>query len=246
MPDIFDGITSMLAVVAHPDDESFGCGSLLAHAATIGCRVAVCCASSGEAGEPAPGFDLGSRSLGEVRSGELQVAADRLGVSEIMRLGLADSGWEGDPSSVSICGISFEDLVGKVGAVFEEADPDTVVTLAGDDGHRDHIRVRDAVVAAGRTRPWLRVYQWCLPNDLMREWAEQMSRLRPDTAHLAQEISVLGTAPHEITDQLDTGRVLATRRYAMAAHASQTSPYDGLPEDLATAFLTRDHLKRVQ
>ncbi len=244
MPDFFDTVSSVLAVVAHPDDESFGCGSLLAHAAGRGCRVTVCCASLGEAGEVRSGIELGDRSLGEVRAAELHLAAERLGVDEVLRLGLLDSGWEGEPRDGSICGVTFEELVGKVGAVVDETDPGLVVTLSGDDGHRDHTRIRDAVVAAGRTRPWLRVYQWCLPHSLMRRWAEHVAQVRPDAAHL--EISALGTPSHEITDVVDTDHVVATRRHAMAAHVSQTSPYDGLPEDLVTAFLTRDHLQRVQ
>ena len=41
--------TSILAVVAHPDDESFGLGALLARAAAAGARVGVLCLTHGEA-----------------------------------------------------------------------------------------------------------------------------------------------------------------------------------------------------
>jgi LmbE family N-acetylglucosaminyl deacetylase len=90
-----------------------------------------------------------------------------------------------------------------------------------------------------------RFYHWCLPNELMRRWAEQMARLRPDTAHLDLEVAELGTPGERITDVLETSAQLAARRAAIAAHASQTSPYAGLPDDLAAAFLSRDHLIRV-
>ena len=41
----------LVLVVAHPDDETFGCGSLLMHAAARGVRTVVVCATRGEAGE---------------------------------------------------------------------------------------------------------------------------------------------------------------------------------------------------
>ena len=40
----------LLLVHAHPDDETFGCGSLLAHARRMGVRTVVACATRGEAG----------------------------------------------------------------------------------------------------------------------------------------------------------------------------------------------------
>ena len=40
-----------MVIVAHPDDEAFGCGSLIAHAASSGADVTVVCATRGEAGE---------------------------------------------------------------------------------------------------------------------------------------------------------------------------------------------------
>ncbi len=50
-----------------------------------------------------------------------------------------------------------------------------------------------------------------------------------------------------VRDYLDVSRVsLGARDRAIAVHSSQTSPYDGLPDDLRRAFLGRDHLKRVR
>jgi hypothetical protein len=69
--------------------------------------------------------------------------------------------------------------------------------------------------------------------------------LRPETAHLALGLAELGTTDDRITDVLDTRAHLPARRAAIAAHASQTSPYEGLSPELADAFLTTDNLIRV-
>ena len=235
----------VLVVVAHPDDESFGCGSVIAEAVARGHTVEVCCASLGELGEVAPGYDLAGRSLGEVRHGELLGAAAVLGADVLEPLGLRDSGWDGPAAPESICGLDAGDLAERVAAVLAERGPDVVVTLAGDDGHRDHRRLDEAVTAAVLARPGVRLYRWCLPNDLMRRWAEEMTELRPDTAHLALELAELGTPAERVTTVLDCSAHLGLRRKAIAAHASQTSPYEGLSPDLADAFLSADHLIRV-
>src|SRR5688500_2419159 len=76
---------SLLAVFAHPDDESIACGGLLARCADLGAHVAVVCATAGEAG---PGG--GAEDLAKQRTDELRAAAAVLGISEIIMLGHAD------------------------------------------------------------------------------------------------------------------------------------------------------------
>lgn len=183
--------------------------------------------------------------MAEVRHDELRTAAEHLGADCLDPLGLRDSGWDGPAPAGSICAQPTSEVATRVGAVLDDLRPDVVLTIAGDDGHRDHRRLAEALGQAVAARPGPRFYHWCLPNELMRRWAEQMTRLRPETAHLALEVASLGTPPERITDVLDTSAQLATRRAAIAAHASQTSPYEGLPDELAEAFLSRDHLIRV-
>jgi LmbE family N-acetylglucosaminyl deacetylase len=57
----------LLVAVAHPDDETFGCGSVLLRAADLGATTFVCCATRGELGEPAPGSGVTQDRLGAVR-----------------------------------------------------------------------------------------------------------------------------------------------------------------------------------
>jgi hypothetical protein len=70
--------------------------------------------------------------------------------------------------------------------------------------------------------------------------------IRPDTAHLDPAIAALGTPDDEITTVLDVHAQLPDLERASAMHASQTSPYQGLPRDLYEAFLGSAHLRRVR
>ena len=85
----------LLAVFAHPDDETFGSGSTLARYASEGVDITVVCATRGEAGEIAPGSDATSEILGDVREAELRSALKILGVQSLILLGYRDSGMAG-------------------------------------------------------------------------------------------------------------------------------------------------------
>jgi len=217
-------------VVAHPDDETFGCGSLLLHAAGAGAVTGVCCATRGELG--GDGADLGA-----VREAELRHAADLLGVSRVDLLGFGDSGMSGAPPDGSLLAAPFAEVVTAVRGVLTAFAPDVVVTLDASDGHRDHARIRDATVSAAGSAGVQRVYYSCLPRSLMRRWVEAMRAQRPDMEHLDADTAAMGTPDEEITTVIDAAEHLPARERAMAVHASQTSPYDGLPEDLRRAFL---------
>ena len=67
-------------VVAHPDDETFGCGSILLHAAAAGARTTVVCATRGEAGGVAAGVHVPTGGIAALREDELHSAARALGV----------------------------------------------------------------------------------------------------------------------------------------------------------------------
>ena len=81
----------LLVTVAHPDDETFGTGSIIAVAAERGAEVTVCCATRGEAGE-AHGVEPGSH-LAAAREAELRAAGAVLGVGRFVVLDYLDSGW---------------------------------------------------------------------------------------------------------------------------------------------------------
>ena len=234
-----------LVAVAHPDDESFGCGSTIAYAAVRGAEVTVVCATRGEAGEVGADFPADG-DLGMVREAELRRAAARLGVTRVERLGYRDSGFDGEPAAGTLYDAPVTGVAEVLAGLVDEVDPVVVLVLDGSDGHRDHLHIRAATrTALETTAACPALYEHCLPNSLLRRWLEEMRRVRPDTAYHALDPATLGREDADVTDVLDTAAVLDRREAAIAEHRSQTSPFDGLSDELRRAFLTTDHLAQV-
>jgi LmbE family N-acetylglucosaminyl deacetylase len=236
----------LLVVVAHPDDETFGCGSLLAHAADRGATTTVACATRGEAGSPAPDRGLDDADMAVVREEELRRAAEFLGVSRVEVFDWADSGMEGEPAEGSLVAAPVDEVADRVAALIDELQPTVVVTLDASDGHRDHAHIRDAVLLAVDRTSWdvSRVYLHCLRQELMRRWVVALVEQHPESQHLG--LGDLGTPADRITTVVDTTDLLERREAAMALHRSQTSPYEVMPPDLRRDFLTAECLQRIR
>lgn len=237
----------LLVVVAHPDDESFGCGSVIALAASGGATVTVCCATRGDAGEPAASGD-DAADLASVREAELRSAAAVLGAQAVVVLDFEDSGTRGEAAPSTLVGAPFERVVAAVEAVIAETGPDVVVTLdeTGGDGHRDHVRIAAATTEAVRRRRGPHLYQWALARSLMHRWVEHLREGLPASEHLDLDVTTMGRPDGDLTTLLDVADFVPVRRAAMAEHRSQRSPYDAMPPDLQAAFLCTDRLVRIE
>ena len=235
----------LMVVVAHPDDETFGCGSLLLYAAAQGAETAVVCATRGEAGEPAPGSGVTQADLATVRERELYEAAQILGVSRVDMLDFRDSGMAGEPAPGTLVAAPMDEVRDDVRARLEELRPTVVVTLEGTDGHRDHIKMRDATLAAVAVAdaPVERVYLYALPRSRLDRWIDHLRRHNPSMEHL--DLGIPGTPDEHVTTLIPTAEHYEARERAIAAHYSQLSPYEGLPDDLRREFLTEEPLRRV-
>src|SRR6476469_4827304 len=81
----------LLAVLAHPDDESFGLGGTLAKYAAEGVETYLVTATRGECGRfGALGKSGNPVEVGRVREAELRAAAAVLGIREVSVLGYPD------------------------------------------------------------------------------------------------------------------------------------------------------------
>jgi LmbE family N-acetylglucosaminyl deacetylase len=230
-------------VVAHPDDETFGCGSLLLHASRAGACTAVTCATRGEAGEVRGGVDVPVGGVGVLRESELREAAALLGVRRVEVLDFRDSGMDGEPGPGTLAAVDRPEVLAAVRAAVDAFRPHALVTLDASDGHRDHARIRDVTTQVA-SELGIPLYLHCLPRSTMRLWAEHMVTVDPSSPYL--ELDDLGSPDEEITTVLD-GQVHYEQRWqAIRAHRSQSSPFDELPDELARAFLTHDHLIAVR
>ncbi|HAV76494.1 MAG TPA: hypothetical protein DCX53_03975 [Anaerolineae bacterium] len=132
----------LLAVFAHPDDESMGTGGVLAKYASEGVETYLICATRGERGwfgsdETNPGFER----LGLIRTKELEAAGKILGLKEIHFLDYID----GDLDQAD-----HNDAAGKIAAHIRAIKPQVIITFAHDGsyGHPDHIAISQFTTAA--------------------------------------------------------------------------------------------------
>ncbi len=136
----------LLAVLAHPDDESLGFGGTLAKYAAEGVDVSLLTATRGERGryrghrEGEIGHP-GATALADIRERELRRAADTLGVRDVSILGYGDG---------CLDRATPREAIGRIAEHVTRVRPDVVVTFGPDGayGHPDHIAISQFTTAA--------------------------------------------------------------------------------------------------
>jgi LmbE family N-acetylglucosaminyl deacetylase len=144
---------TILAVLAHPDDESFGMGGTLAYYARNNCDIYLICATRGEAGVMDPEHLGNFSTTAEKREAELRCAAQILALQEVYFLGYRDSGMSGSEDNHhpdAQINHPIEEVAGKVVGYIRELKPDIVLTFDPIGGYRhpDHIHIQKATTLA--------------------------------------------------------------------------------------------------
>jgi LmbE family N-acetylglucosaminyl deacetylase len=132
----------LLCFLAHPDDESLGCGGTLAKYAAEGIETFVVTANRGQLGWNRPAEEYpGPEALGAIREGELRAAAGILGLKELTLLDYQD-GQLAQADALEATGI----LAGHIRRIR----PHVIITFDpfGAYGHPDHIAVCQWATAA--------------------------------------------------------------------------------------------------
>ncbi len=205
-----------LAIVAHPDDESFGLGAVLSAMADRGTRLSVLCLTQGEAST----LHGVAGELAVIRRDELRRAADELGVAGVRLLSYPDGHLPAQPVDA---------VLADARAYAAEVAPAGLVTFdpSGITGHPDHRAASRLAVALGRDLG-LGVLGWTLPRTVA------------DQLHDELGIGFLGHDPGEIDLVVDVDR--ERQRRAIACHASQAVPGSPLWRRL-NLLGDREHLR---
>ena len=139
----------VVAITAHPDDETIFAGGTLARYAADGNEVVIVATTRGEGGEVGDP-PLGPKErLGEIREQELRCAAAALGTSEVIFLGFLDPSIEIDEPPLPI-DVPLVQFAAAVADCLRRILPDIVVThgSSGEYGHPQHINTHQAVQSA--------------------------------------------------------------------------------------------------
>jgi len=233
----------LLAVLAHPDDETFGIGGTLALYAQMGVEVFLLCATRGEAGDMLPELLEGFGSIAERRESELRCAAKVLGIKEVYFLDYRDSGMPGSNDNFHERALAMAPVVevaGKVVTLIRTIRPQVVITNdpIGGYKHPDHIAIHNATVKAFHlasnsefqdgSLPFQpqKLYFHTLPKGILRKAVRLLKFLGKDPHHFGRNADIDLAAIVEEGDfpihaQIDYRKVTRLREAAAACHTSQ-------------------------
>jgi LmbE family N-acetylglucosaminyl deacetylase len=202
---------SILGVFAHPDDEAYLAGALMAVAVDAGRRVVCVTATRGELGFP----DDDPRSIDErkaLRTAEMEACLAVLGVEEHRWLDYPDAGCADVP---------IDEPVARLRAIVDEVRPDTVLTFGPDGGtfHDDHITVGQWTTLACRAASW---QPRLLYSTNTPEWIERFTAAVAMDGVMMSDAEPAFTSPEDLAVCFVADDAIAERKAsALRKQASQ-------------------------
>ena len=221
----------LLAVFAHPDDETFRCGGVLARLARRGVRVQTLTATRGEAGSRGDPPLCAAEELPAVREQELRCACSALGVAPPILLDYPDG---------SLAEVNEEEVVDRITAVMRELQPQVLLTWPPDglSGHPDHVAVSHWTTLAferaeaSAPDPPVALYHLAVPRSVADALGLARLHAIPDA---------------EITLTVDVTPIWEQKLAAIRCHRTQAggSPILAAPEEERRLFLGKEHFRRA-
>lgn len=255
---------TLMAVHAHPDDEVFSTGGTLAKYAAAGDRPIVVYGTRGEEGEmhdPDRRPEEAIPRLGEIRTAEVQAAADVLGVRDLYFLGYRDSGMadtEANHRPDNFHNAPLDEAVDRLLAIMQRTQPLVVVTYDenGGYGHPDHIKTHQVTVEAFRRaqgKPWAprKLYFAARSREGFRRYVEGIKEYGVEIPWVRGDINwdEYGTPDGDITAHIDIAQFAPLKKAALAAHRTQIKPdswYLKIPDDAMRTLQGTEYFLRVE
>ncbi len=253
---------TLMAVHAHPDDESSSTGGVLASYSDEGIRTVVVTCTNGEFGDTLAGAKPGEdghdeQSVAQIRLAELREACKHLGVTDLEMLGYHDSGmpdWEYKNRPDAFCNVPQDEVAARIGGLIERYRPQIVITYddLGAYQHPDHVhasRCAQAAVAATGIPDKLyltamRRSTWRTLWDALREQGVEV----PDVRQIPEEaLRQIEERERQITTNVDIRSVLDRKRAALFSHASQIreSWFAKVPPEIGEQVFGRESFIRA-
>lgn len=225
MTDRYQHTRSLLAVFAHPDDESRIIGGTLAKYAAAGVAVALYCATRGEAWRK--GADPDEQMT--LRTAELAAACQILGITAVRLRDYPDGG---------LAHLDISVLTADIAVYMQERAPQVVITFGAEGRtlHPDHIAIHYAATAA-----FHRVRQQ--PTSPSEPPGRLFYTTVPTSIATAYGWRFPATPDSEIAVSLDvTPWVTKKREATVLAHASQyhDKPFGNLDEATRWRVLSQE------
>lgn len=249
---------TLLAVHAHPDDESTSTGGILASYTLQGVRTVVVTCTNGELGDGPGGAKPGTaghdpRAVAATRLAELRAACKLLDVSDLEILGYHDSGmvdWDDKQRPDVFCAVPLDTVAERIGGLLDQYRPQVVVTYDPDGTyqHPDHVHAaRATALAVEMSSVPTRLY-------LKAHGTTYWQRLREALAHVGidrpapsdDQLRTLRRVQRSITTAVDVGHVVERKRNALLSHASQVGSSMAAklpPEQFAYAFGVETYIR---
>jgi LmbE family N-acetylglucosaminyl deacetylase len=229
----------LMGILAHPDDESLGCGGVFARYAAEGVETYLVTATRGERGryrglpQGDPGHP-GADAVRRIREAELRAAAAVLGIREVSLLDYPDGALDGaDPRRA----------IDRITEHLRRVRPQVVLTFGpeGAYGHPDHIAISQfasaAVVAAADPshagdaaahppHAVSKLYQMAWPDAKIAAYEEAFRKLTSNVDGVEREARPW--PPWSITTVIETRKYWPVVWRAVSCHESQVGAYERL------------------
>ncbi|MGH9101448.1 MAG: mycothiol conjugate amidase Mca [Acidimicrobiales bacterium] len=248
----------LMAVHAHPDDESSKGAGTVARYHAEGVRTVLVCCTGGEEGDilnPAMDRPEVRENLAAVRSAELAAATAAIGYDDVELLGYRDSGMPGTPANERpdcFARAPLEEATARLAGLVRRYRPQVLLTYHKDQRgypHPDHLRVHEVSVAAvdaagdpealpelGPAWRVSKLYYSVWSRARMRAIHAKFQELGIESPFDASRLDRPGQ-DDSITTRIDVSEYEDVRRMALLAHATQIDPaspwWFGLPPEMA-------------